>query len=49
ESSDSKKKAERVGETEESIPPEYRFTEPSDSKDKDKKVPSSTHPETKPK
>ncbi|XP_060692839.1 calpastatin isoform X2 [Hemiscyllium ocellatum] len=49
ESSDSKKKAERVGETEESIPPEYRFTEPSDPKDKGKKVPSSTHPETKPK
>ncbi|XP_043565650.1 calpastatin isoform X3 [Chiloscyllium plagiosum] len=49
ESSDSKKKAERVGETEESIPPEYRFTEPSDPKDKGKTVPSSTHPETKPK
>ncbi|XP_048451017.1 calpastatin isoform X2 [Rhincodon typus] len=49
ESSDSKKKAERVGETEESIPPEYRFTEPSDPKDQGKKGPSPTHPETKPK
>ncbi|XP_048383073.2 calpastatin isoform X3 [Stegostoma tigrinum] len=49
ESSDSKKKAERVGETEESIPPEYRFTEPSDPKDQVKKGPSPTHPETKPK
>ncbi|XP_067838977.1 calpastatin isoform X10 [Heptranchias perlo] len=49
ESDASKKKAERVGETEESIPPDYRFTEQPDSKDKGKMASSSTGPGTKPK
>ncbi|XP_062924651.1 calpastatin isoform X2 [Mobula hypostoma] len=54
ESDSSKKKAERVGETEESIPPDYRFTEQVHLKDKGKsKVPSSstgagTKPKTRP-
>ncbi|XP_078252591.1 calpastatin isoform X2 [Rhinoraja longicauda] len=51
ESASSKKKAERVGETEESIPPEYRFTQQADPKDKDnsKMPPFSTGAGTKPK
>ncbi|XP_051875776.1 calpastatin isoform X11 [Pristis pectinata] len=50
ESDSSKKKAERVGETEESIPPDYRFTEQADPKDKGKSnlLSSSTGAETKP-
>ncbi|XP_069748085.1 calpastatin isoform X5 [Narcine bancroftii] len=48
--SNSSKKAELVGETEESIPPDYRFTEPADPKDKGKTKPvSSTSSGTKPK
>ncbi|XP_078421682.1 calpastatin isoform X3 [Cetorhinus maximus] len=49
ESADSKKKAKLVGETEESIPPDYRFTQQADPKDKGKVTPSSTQPEIKPK
>ncbi|XP_041041866.1 calpastatin isoform X3 [Carcharodon carcharias] len=49
ESADSKKKAKLVGETEESIPPDYRFTQQADPKDKSKVTPSSTQPEIKPK
>ncbi|XP_067885835.1 calpastatin isoform X3 [Heterodontus francisci] len=46
---DPKKKAELVGETEESIPPDYRYTEQADPKEKGKMTSSSTHPEKKPK
>ncbi|XP_032873204.1 calpastatin isoform X8 [Amblyraja radiata] len=51
ESDSSKKKAELVGETDETIPPDYRFTPPADPKDKGKsKLPaSSTGAGTKPK
>ncbi|GCC30569.1 hypothetical protein chiPu_0009020, partial [Chiloscyllium punctatum] len=49
ESNADKKKAERVGETEESIPPEYRFKDQPGSKDKAKGVPSSTGPGARPK
>ncbi|XP_078070879.1 calpastatin isoform X18 [Mustelus asterias] len=49
ESDATKKKAERVGEKEESIPPDYRFKEQPDPKGKDKATSSSTGPGTKPK
>ncbi|XP_038661154.1 calpastatin isoform X3 [Scyliorhinus canicula] len=49
ESDATKKKAERVGEKEESIPPDYRFKEQPDPKDKGKVAPSSTGPGSKPK
>uniref|UniRef100_UPI00398EC687 calpastatin isoform X23 n=1 Tax=Pristiophorus japonicus TaxID=55135 RepID=UPI00398EC687 len=49
ESDATKKKAERVGETEESIPPAYRFTEQIDPKDKGKLAFPSTGPVEKPK
>ncbi|XP_072923722.1 calpastatin [Hemitrygon akajei] len=49
ESDASKKKAERVGEIEESIPPDYRFTEKADPKDKGKPASSATGPGAKPK
>ncbi|XP_072372432.1 calpastatin isoform X6 [Scyliorhinus torazame] len=49
ESDATKKKAERVGEKEESIPPDYRFKEQPDSKDKGKVASSSTGPGAKPK
>ncbi|XP_059825412.1 calpastatin isoform X3 [Hypanus sabinus] len=49
ESDASKKKAERVGEIEESIPPDYRFTEKADPKDKGKPTSSVTGPGAKPK
>ncbi|XP_072372440.1 calpastatin isoform X14 [Scyliorhinus torazame] len=49
ESDATKKKAERVGEKEESIPPDYRFKEQPDPKDKGKVASSSTSPGAKPK
>uniref|UniRef100_UPI00398F3DE7 calpastatin isoform X4 n=1 Tax=Pristiophorus japonicus TaxID=55135 RepID=UPI00398F3DE7 len=49
ESDATKKKAERVGETEGSIPPDYRFNEKADPKDKGKLASPSTHQGTKPK
>ncbi|GCB66600.1 hypothetical protein scyTo_0010121, partial [Scyliorhinus torazame] len=49
ESDATKKKAERVGEKEESIPPDYRFKEQPDPKDKGKVASSSTGPGAKPK
>ncbi|XP_055489271.1 calpastatin-like isoform X2 [Leucoraja erinacea] len=49
ESDVNKKKAERVGEIEESIPPDYRFTEQTDPKDKGKPASSFAAPGAKPK
>ncbi|XP_055489286.1 calpastatin isoform X13 [Leucoraja erinacea] len=49
ESDVTKKKGERVGEHESTIPPDYRFKEQTDPKDKGKLAPSFTDPGAKPK